>query len=420
MLAFKVAGMAHRGRNSNMRFAIFIIIIFLFIMYLHNGGWPCGNPYKVPEYRGRMVPKNEGVTTRKGDETYYYHKDMPLIFIGGVPRSGTTLMRAMIDAHEDVRCGEETRLVPRLLGMRQSWKRSQKEWNRLKEAGLTDNVINDALSAFILEVIAKHGEPAPRLCNKDPFTLKSMTYLRELFPSAKYILMIRDGRATVHSIISRKVTISGFDITNYRDCLQKWNLAIENMYGQCMQVGPNYCLPVHYEQLVLHPEAQLRKITEFLDLPWDERVLHHEDAIGKPGGISLSKVERSTDQVIKPINLDALTSWVGHIPQEVLDDMPYVAPMLQRLGYDPRANPPNYGTPDKLVVDNTKRARENEGLFVNRFEKNGEETYIKDYMEDPGLSKNKQNPPNQAQPVPQAFRDRKLPPRFRRDVLPNY
>ena len=29
--------------------------------------------------------------------------------------SGTTLMRAMLDAHKDVRCGEETRVVPRLL-----------------------------------------------------------------------------------------------------------------------------------------------------------------------------------------------------------------------------------------------------------------------------------------------------------------
>lgn len=38
------------------------------------------------------------------DKHYYsYHRQMPLIFIGGVPRSGTTLMRAMLDAHPDVR-----------------------------------------------------------------------------------------------------------------------------------------------------------------------------------------------------------------------------------------------------------------------------------------------------------------------------
>ena len=38
-----------------------------------------------------------------------------------------------------------------------------------------------------------------------------------------------------------------------------------------------------------------------------------QDFINKPGGISLSKVERSTDQVIKPVNLEALSKWVGKV-----------------------------------------------------------------------------------------------------------
>ena len=54
-------------------------------------------------------------------------------------------------------------------------------------------------------MIAKHGEPAPRLCNKDPFALKSMVELTNMFPNAKFLLMVRDGRAVVHSIMSRKV-----------------------------------------------------------------------------------------------------------------------------------------------------------------------------------------------------------------------
>jgi protein-tyrosine sulfotransferase len=36
-------------------------------------------------------------------KNFVYHRNMPLIFIGGVPRSGTTLMRAMLDAHPEVR-----------------------------------------------------------------------------------------------------------------------------------------------------------------------------------------------------------------------------------------------------------------------------------------------------------------------------
>lgn len=48
-------------------------------------------------------------------------------------------------------------------------------------------------------------------------------------------------------------------------------------------------LKVYYEQLVLHPEEWMRKILKFLDVPWNDSVLHHEEFINKPNGVSLSK-----------------------------------------------------------------------------------------------------------------------------------
>jgi len=322
----------------------------------------------------KECPKTESMSKKTSmisqDGTLYeYDRQSPLIFIGGVPRSGTTLMRAMLDAHPAVRCGEETRVVPRLLQMRSHWMKSQKESLRLEEAGLTGDVLDSAISSFILEVVARHAEPAPRLCNKDPFTLKSGTYLKQLFPNGKFIFMVRDGRATVHSIITRKVTITGFDLKSYRQCLQKWNAAITAMNEQCKELGPRNCLPVIYEQMVLHPEQWMRKILNFLEVPWDDAVLHHEQQINKKGGISLSKVERSSDQVIKPVNLDALSKWVGHIPDDVVQEMSNIAPMLAHFGYDPDANPPNYGKPDKFVVDNTNDIKKHDADWEEIAEK---------------------------------------------------
>lgn len=75
-----------------------------------------------------------------------------------------------------------------------------------------------------------------------------------------------------------------------------------------------------------------------------------------PSSLSfLPRIERSTDQVIKPVNLEALSKWTGHIPGDVVRDMAHIAPMLARLGYDPYANPPNYGNPDPIVINNTQR-----------------------------------------------------------------
>ncbi|XP_060086011.1 protein-tyrosine sulfotransferase 1-like [Ylistrum balloti] len=332
-----------------------------FVFFLYNF-LPCENGPKA-----YMVPKEQiKYIYDHNQKAIPYDKNMPIIFIGGMPRSGTTLMRVMLDAHPEVRCGEETRVIPRILGMRTHWQRSETEKRRLNEAGITDDVIDSAITAFMLEVIAKHGEAAPRLCNKDPFTLKSSLYLSKLFPNSKFLFMIRDGRAVVHSIISRKVTITGFDLSSYRNCLKKWNQAMESMYAQCLHVGSGHCMPVYYEQLSLHPELWMKRILEFLDLPWNNSVLHHEDFVGKPGGISLSKTEKSSDQVIRPVNVEALSRWVAHIPQQDKTDMATIAPMLKTLGYDPFANPPDYGKPDPRVADNTMHIKQNFDFWKNR------------------------------------------------------
>jgi len=93
----------------------------------------------------------------------------------------------------------------------------------------------------------------------------------------------------------------------------------------------------------------MTKILNFLKLQWTEDVLHHEEMINKPHGISLSKVERSSDQVseirvhyylekrilpivsqiqvIKPVNLEALSKWVGQIPEDVIQVKKLLAKM---------------------------------------------------------------------------------------------
>jgi len=75
-------------------------------------------------------------------------------------------------------------------------------------------------------------------------------------------------------------------------------------------------------------------------------------------------VERSSDQVVKPVNVEALSKWVGAIPDDVLQEMDTIAPMLQAFGYDPKANPPNYGEPDPEVATNTYDVQKNSDKWV--------------------------------------------------------
>ncbi|KAI8034343.1 hypothetical protein M5D96_012896, partial [Drosophila gunungcola] len=346
----------YRNKKVTLWVLFGIIVITMFLFKFTELRPTCLFKVDATNELASQMVRVEKYLTDDNQRVYSYNREMPLIFIGGVPRSGTTLMRAMLDAHPDVRCGQETRVIPRILQLRSHWLKSEKESLRLQEAGITKEVMNSAIAQFCLEIIAKHGEPAPRLCNKDPLTLKMGSYVIELFPNAKFLFMVRDGRATVHSIISRKVTITGFDLSSYRQCMQKWNHAIEVMHEQCRDIGKDRCMMVYYEQLVLHPEEWMRKILKFLDVPWNDAVLHHEEFINKPNGVPLSKVERSSDQVIKPVNLEAMSKWVGQIPDDVVRDMADIAPMLSVLGYDPYANPPDYGKPDAWVQDNTSKS----------------------------------------------------------------
>ena len=78
------------------------------------------------------------------------------------------------------------------------------------------------------------------------------------------------------------------------------------------------------------------------------------------------RVEKSTDQVIKPVNMEALVKWVDHVPADVRHDIHKIAPMLSRLGYDPDAYPPTYGQADAIVANNTWLVKQNEEYWQRK------------------------------------------------------
>ena len=263
--------------------------------------------------------------------------DTPLIFIGGSYRSGTTLMRVMLDAHPNIRCGQETRILPRFLDFIQRQKLIDSV--KLEQAGISKTILDEASRSFISNIIHFQGKSAQNICTKDPETLKHIELLAKLYKNSKFILMIRDARATIHSVVQKHLTAAQYS-QDYSQNFIIWNKLIEKMYTQCIKVGKTRCLRVYYEQLVLHPEKVMRKILNFLKIQWNESVLKHEDLIGKKILVSIHEI--STDQVARAINLDGLNNWVGNIPQEVLNDLDLLAPMLKKLGYNTKENTPNY------------------------------------------------------------------------------
>ncbi|XP_063715029.1 protein-tyrosine sulfotransferase 1-like, partial [Symsagittifera roscoffensis] len=308
---------------------------------------------------GRVSVRIPG-TNRKIDHNF------PIVFIGGVPRSGTTIMRVIADAHPGIACGEETRVVPNIITSRKR-QASEIEKARLDSAGIPQALLDDVTRQYILSILVRENTTISNknrlemLCDKDPFNLLAMTPIRRMFPKAKFLLMIRDGRAVTHSLITRRVTIGGWNLDSYTDTLSKWSQTTKKFIEECDLQLENTCFKVFYEQLVLQPNKTIRAIAKFLEIPFEESMLHHQDSIGKD--ISVSKLERSTEQVAKPINLLGLSSWVGHIPMGVLTNIKMYAPMLEVLGYDLSPDNPKYGEPDEIVMKNLKMLEEQPEKF---------------------------------------------------------
>ena len=204
-----------------------------------------------------------------------------VIFVGGCPRSGTTLARVLLDAHPDIRCGEETHIIPRVFAL-YNWMVNLARLERQGAESPDDSetkAVFQATRAFTAKIIAGHGAPAKYLCNKDPLLLQEMKSLARMFPKSKFLLMVRDGRGVTHSIVSRNITISGVNITDYLSTALFWNKLMQTMTEDCSQLLDK-CMTVFYEKLVRDPSGQMKEVLRFLDIPWHDDVLRHHELIG--------------------------------------------------------------------------------------------------------------------------------------------
>ncbi len=229
-----------------------------------------------------------------------------VVFIGGVGRSGTTLLRAMLDAHPRLHCGPEAKLVPLVAGLRERWGRAL--GRDLEGAGISPELLDAGLRAMLETVLAGRTPAGLRPAEKTPHNVLHIATLARLFPRARFVHVVRDGRAVVASLLEQDWADpeSGRRLAVCQEAEAAARYWVEALLRGRREASAavGRVLEVRYEELVTAPEAQLQRVLAFLGEEWDDAVLRHEAA-----GVALPDYEAGSEAAGRPVFTSSLERW---------------------------------------------------------------------------------------------------------------
>lgn len=288
---------------------------------------------------GRARQLVSGARAYRWNRGDYVSKETPII-IGGCGRSGTTLMRVILDSHSQIACGPESnvfpspnRLNPGSPGAEKLAKKfdlGSSEMRRLLESSATRAEFAERFFAAYRDQAGK-----PLWADKTPRNVQVMPYILEHFPEARFVHVIRDGRDVVCSLRThpRHRVIDGqivkLDTWNpIKDCVGRWVKDVGD--GLAYRGDPRY-YELKYEDLVTDTEGTLRGLFEFLRLDWEPAVMSfHEVQSSSRDPVKFAQNPEAT----KPLQSSSIGRWKKDLTG---DDLEYVlreaGPLLRTLGY---------------------------------------------------------------------------------------
>ena len=238
--------------------------------FLH---WKKGNFLKRKEikystkYQARLVKIVKENFTNDLFEKFknYGNRDNTLIFIVGMPRSGTTLVQQIISSH------------PKVFGVGESNQFSNKinecffkENGFLKENLYNFDPINfNKIGEEYIKNIRQLSADTKHILVKDLLNFTWLGFIKLIFPNAKIIHCVRNPMDTCVSLF-KNYFVGGVDFSYdlielgeyynlYRDVMLFWN-----------NILPNYYVNIFYEELINDPKKQIEKLLNVCNLEWNE------------------------------------------------------------------------------------------------------------------------------------------------------
>ena len=277
----------------------------------------------------------------------------PYAFIVGCPRSGTTLLQRMVDAHSQIAVTPETHWIPRF---------TKKRWGVTREGQVTQELIARLLedpgfvalnigreelvkllgsgepitySSFVSGIFDLYGKAQGKrlVGDKTPGYVRRMRTLHVLWPKARFVHLIRDGRDVYLSMASRPLeqlkpgVFDSWAEHPVPTAALWWELNVRRGREAAKALGPELYYEIRYESLTANPREECAKLCSFLGVQYDDSMLRfYEGRIG-------TKVEPGGKPAWQPIT-SGLRDWKSQMPAADLEQFEAAAgELLEELGY---------------------------------------------------------------------------------------
>lgn len=226
----------------------------------------------------------------------------PYVFVVGCPRSGTTLLRRLLDAHPGLCIPKaETHWIPKFylkrkgltddgrvtaafVDMLLNYPRFAKfDVSREELVGLLGGQVTVEYPEFVRRLFDLYGarRGKRRVGDKTPGYARHIKLLHQLFPNSRFIHLVRDGRDVALSLrswsrrgksVGRLVGYAS-DSATTTALYWEWMVRLAREAGEALP--PGFYLEVRYEELVAATPGECRRMCGFLGLDYDARMLDY-------------------------------------------------------------------------------------------------------------------------------------------------
>jgi hypothetical protein len=270
------------------------------------------------------------------------------IFLLGCPRSGTTLLRVMLNAHPEIALPPENRFVAPLwfgrhrfapAGSARAARRMARALTKRGRGSSHLGVSREALvaefertrpesvAAALDQVFATyaHSHGKARWGDKRPAYYTLVDELHAMFPEAKFVHLARDGRGCVASLKRPPFSYSS------TRAVATWLNSMHAGRRALRRLGPERVLELRYEDLTTATEETLRRLCDFISEDFAEAMLHPEAVVETYVPAHFEQ----HGQIAAGVNTSSMRAWERELsPVEVAAVERLGARDFRRFGWD--------------------------------------------------------------------------------------